>query len=368
MGWLSGGVWLILAALPLALWVAVSVRPGVTMSSRRVPSDTARLTVLVAFVAWVNPFWGICAALAAWHWMDRGWTALEGGLMWPTIAMAFAMGLLVAPGWLDAALALALAIGVLETMLAVAQWLGAPVFMPPQPPRVGRWRPKRLVEGEVMVHGTLGHRTGLGLYLALLLPLGFLTDYGLALACVYALGLFLTQSLVAWAAAFAGLVVLAPASLLWTAPVVGIGVATRLFVRKGWRLSPLHWSDSWRARWRLWGTALGTLRRWPRWLIGHGASTFSSDSRQWLGRTKMVEVYREAHNEYVEFAYEYGVLGCAAMTGFAVTLYPAVAWKDPVTASAAALSVAMLGQFPLRVAPILGLGGLVTLTLMRRLG
>lgn len=349
----AGLVLVVLAALPLAVWLVVTARPGRLVSTRTVPADVARIGIMVAFVAWVNPYWGACAALAAYHWLRRGWTMVEGGLLWPTMAMGLYLGMQADQRWLDAALAFALVLGVLQSGVAVAQRCGAPIFTDPT---------------TRMIHGTLGHRTGLGMYLAMLVPLGFLTDYGLPLAAIYGIGLCLSWSLMAWLATVAAVVVLAPVSLVVVLPVAGVGIATRLIKWNHGHPKLRHVGDSWRARWNVWRTVGEKLQRWPAWLIGNGAFAFASDSRQWIGRTKMVEVYKEAHNDYVEFAYEYGALGCVAMTGYVASVYPVVAWRDPVTASAAALGVAMLGQFPLRVAPLLGLGGLIAITLMRRLG
>ena len=346
---LAGAALVLLALLPLAIWLVVTVQPGKLWSTRTVPAEAARLAVLVLFVAWVNPWWGICAAVATIHWMRRGWTLVEGGLLWPTLAMGCWLGQQASDGVLSMALMLALAVGVLQSLAAVCQACGLPIF-----------------KAGTMIHGTLGHRTGLGIYLAALIPLGFLTDYGWALSLCYGVGLVLSMSLVAWVATVAGCLILAPSWAIWLLPMSGVGLLPRV---AKWNIGYPKWrhlGDSWGARWGLWRVACRACRRWPHWLIGHGATSFTQDSRQWIGRHRLKEVYREAHNDYVEFLYEHGLVGGLAMLGFAWSLRPSFAWGDPVTASATVFGIAMLGQFPMRVAPLLGLAGLLLLVLLRR--
>src|SRR5882724_8579091 len=122
----AGSGLLVLACLPLAIWLFVMVRPGQTVSSRTIPANAAWIGILVAFVAYVNPWWGLCAALAAWHWLWRGWQLIEGFFLWPVCAAAALIGTHASQPSLDGALALALAIGVLEVVVAAAQYLKLP--------------------------------------------------------------------------------------------------------------------------------------------------------------------------------------------------------------------------------------------------
>lgn len=336
---------LLLALLPLAIWCAVLSRPGRLFSSRAVPADVGRILVVTTFVTWVNPWWGVCAALSMGHWMFHGWRRSEGAWLWPTLAMAAALGTRASETALMTAVYVALSLGVCEVILAVLQWSG--YFMSP------------------IIHGTIGHRTGLGMYLAILLPLAFLTPYGWALAAIYAVGLFVSRSLVAWASAAAGMLLYVPEAAYWVLPVAALGAGLRAVTYGQGRFWHIHLGDSFTARWNLWKVALWYTRKWPHWLIGHGANTFATESRQWVGRFRLKEVYQEAHNEYVEHVYEYGVLGSAAMVGFAASLGPAMHSRDPWTGSLTALAVGCVAQFPLKVAPILGLVGLVIIHFMR---
>lgn len=336
---------ILLALLPLAIWAAVLSRPGHLFSSRSVPADVARVAVVTSFVCWVNPWWGVCAALSMGHWMFHGYRRSEGAWLWPTLAMAAALGITAPASALQVAVGIALCLGVFEVLLAVLQWQGYCLGQP--------------------IHGTIGHRTGLGMYLAILMPLAFLTPYAWILVPIYLAGLFVSKSAVAWAAMTAGLLVVSSSHAYWLIPVAAVGIGFRAVTYGSGRFWHIHLGDSFNARWRLWKVTLFHTRRWPYWLIGHGANTWSTESRQWVGRFALREVYAEAHNEYVEHVYEYGVVGSAAMVGFAVSLAPAMHRADPWTGSLAALLVGCVAQFPLKVAPILGLVGLVVIHFMR---
>jgi hypothetical protein len=228
------------------------------------------------------------------------------------------------------------------------------------------------------VFGTLGHRTGLGIYLAMLIPLGFLTSYGPWLAGIYGVGLLLSKSNVAVLAGAAGFLCVEP-TIWWAAvPAAVVGFTYRSVEWNTGHPQLRHWGDTWRARWLVWRTVWDRLqprwRPWPAFLIGNGAMSFALDCRTWATgmppRPVMHltgEIFREAHNDYVEHAYEYGLLGCLAMAGWLWTLRGAFHLHDAVTGSAVALGIAMLGSFPLRVAPLLGVASLVAILLMRRI-
>jgi len=366
----AGVVPVLLACLPLAVWLFVMLRPGVTVSSRTIPANAAWIGVMVVFVAYVNPWWGLCAALAAWHWLWRGWQLIEGFFLWPVCAAAALIGTHASQPWLDAAICLALAIGVLEVIVAAAQYCRLPLLLIIRPS-----------DGQPEIFGTIGHRTGLGAYLALLIPLSFLSSWGPALTGIYAIGLLLSRSNVAIAAGFIGFLWVAP-GVWWVAlPAAVLGFVYRSVEFEGWR--PAQWrhmGDTWKARKAVWKATfrhLPTRPFPPAWLIGRGS--FALDCRTWQiagtdGKDRphlplavhTGEMFREAHNDFVEHAYEYGALGCLAMAGWLWSLRGAFGWHDPLTGALLALAITMAGSFPIRVAPILGVAGLVIISLMRR--
>lgn len=348
-------LWLgVLVALPgLALTLAW-LRPGRPFSTRDVPADAFRYVTGIAFCAWVDVSLGILAASATCWWATKGWPRISGGLLWPYTAMAIYLALHV-PAWmLDAYLVALLMFGVLQTGIGVAQWFRFPIFL----------------DGN-NIHGTFGHRTGLGIYLALLIPLAFVSDYGWALAGIYAAGIFLSRSSVATAAASAGLLWVAPS--LW--PFAFVAALAALWYRAikihpsypgGWKFR--HVGDSLAARHRVWSVTLRKSRAWPTWLIGAGHGAFQQKARTWVRSEKIVtgEVYNEAHNDYLEAFYEYGLVGVAALVIWFVRYSDALAFADPLTGSVMSLGIAGLANFPLRVATLATVALMLAVLLMRR--
>lgn len=348
-------LWLgVLVALPgLALTLAW-LRPGRPFSTRDVPADAFRYLTGIAFCAWVDLSLGILAASATCWWALKGWPRISGGLLWPYTAMAVYLAL-SAPAWtLDAYLVALLMFGVLQTGIAVGQWFGLPIFL----------------DGP-NIHGTFGHRTGFGIYLALLVPLAFVSDYGWMLASIYAVGVFLSRSTVATTSAVAGLLWVAPS--LW--PFAVAAVVAALWYRwlkigpsypGGWKLR--HWGDTYFARSRIWIVTVRKSREWPTWLVGAGHGAFQQKARTWVRSEKVItgEVYNEAHNDYLEAFYEYGLVGVAALVVWLVRYGDAFALSDPLTGSVLSLAVAGLANFPLRVATLATVALMVAVLLMRR--
>lgn len=349
-------LWLgVLVALPgLALTLAW-LRPGHPYSTRDVPADAFRYLTGVAFCSWVDPSLGILAASATCWWAVKGWPRISGGLLWPYAAMAVYLGL-SAPQWaMDAYLVALLMFGVLQTGIAGCQFLGLPIFL----------------DGK-NIHGTFGHRTGLGIYLALLIPLAFVSDYGWGLASIFAVGVFLARSSVATAAASLGLLWVAPS--LWPFALVAAGAAFWYRAIKvgpgypgGWKFR--HLADSWNARRTIWRVTARKSRAWPTWLIGAGHGAFQQKARTWVRSENVItgEVYNEAHNDYLEAFYEYGLVGVAALGVWLVRYSEAFALSDPLTGSVLSLAVAGLANFPLRVATLATVALMVAVLLMRRL-
>jgi len=202
----AGWIGILIALLPLAI-VAVAVAwRGRAWSTREVPGVAFRLGIGTLFAACVVPAWGLLAAQAAAWWWVRGWVIRSGGLLWPTAAAVLWVGLQSPQGGIDLGIALALAMGIAQSALAINQRY--------------EWIPFFLVPGQVV--GTLGHRTGLGIYLGMLMPLGFLTGYGCVLVAAYLPGLILSRSSVGYATAATGLMVLHPQ--LWSYALLGLGL------------------------------------------------------------------------------------------------------------------------------------------------
>ena len=340
----------LIALLPLGIVLVSLAWKGRAWSTREVPGAVFRLGIGALFAACVVPAWGLLAAQATAWWWVRGWVIRSGGLLWPTAAAVMWMGLQAPAEYINLSVALILAMGVFQSALAVSQWRGYPVFYVP---------------GFIM--GTIGHRTGLGIYLGMLVPLAFYADYGWWLVAAYLPGLILSRSSVGYGTAAAGLVWVHPG--LWSVALVGLllGIIHRFVKWNGGQVKQRILSDSLGARGKVWMTALWKVRRWPFCLVGYGGDSFHHDGRTWIYNHKLSEEYKEAHNDYVEFVYEYGLLGVIAIVWYVASLWPGFSLGDPVTGVLVAMAVASLGNFPVRVAPIVGLAALALIIITGRL-
>jgi hypothetical protein len=339
-----------IALLPLVIVVVALAWKRRAWSTREVPGAFFRLLIGALFAACVVPAWGLLAAQAAAWWWVRGWVIRSGGLLWPTATAVLFVGLQAPPWAVELGIYTALGMGVAQSLLAVSQWREIPLlYLPGQ------------------VFGTIGHRTGLGIYLGMLVPLGFSTEYGWAFLAAYLPGLILARSSVGYAAAASGLLWVHPD--LWPVAVgsLMLGAVHRFVKWNEGHVKQRILSDALRARWTVWCVCLWKAQRWPFWLIGHGGDSFHEDGRTWIYNHKLTEEYKEAHNDYVEFLYEYGVLGVVALVWYGYTIAPGVRLSDPFTGALIAMLVASLGNFPVRVASIVGLAALCLIVIHGRL-
>lgn len=348
----AGFLPLLISLLPLAIVAVAMAWKGRAWSTREVPGAAFRLGIGALFAACVVPAWGLLAAQAAAWWWVRGWVISSGGLLWPTAAAVMYVGLQAPTEAIAVGVAVALAMGVVQTLVAMNQRF--------------QWAPILLLAGRDVV-GTLGHRTGLAIYLGMLVPLSFSTDYAMYLAPVYVVGLVLARSSVGYAAAVAGLMIVLPQ--WWPVAALGgtVGVLHRFVKRNGpGKVKTRLLGDAFVARFKVWRAALSKLR-WPYWLIGRGGDSFHKDGRTWIYNNKLSEQYKEAHNDYVEFIYEYGLCGLIALGWYVYSLRHGIALGDPASGALAGMAVASLGNFPVRVAPIVGLAALCLIIISRRL-
>ena len=341
---------LLISLLPLAIVAVALAWKGRAWSTREVPGAAFRLGIGALFAACVVPAWGLLAAQAAAWWWVRGWVIRSGGLLWPTAAAVMYMGVRAPQEGIALGVSVALAMGVLQSALAVNQRL--------------QWLPVFTLPGQVF--GTLGHRTGLGIYLGMLVPLAFTTDYAWWLVAAYVPGIYLARSSVGYGAAAVGLMVAQPHLWLLGVVTMALGALHRFVKRNGKGIKTRLLYDSWAARAHVWLIALWKTQRWPFWLVGHGADSFWEDGRTWIYNHKLSEEYKEAHNDYVEFLYEYGLLGVVALVWFAYSIRAGVHLSDPATGALAGMAVASVGNFPVRVAPIVGLAALCLIVIARR--
>lgn len=363
-GALLGG----LSLLPLLVTVGYAkLTPGLKwVNLRGVALDFFLLLTPTLFAWTIDPSLGILATLGAYWWLRHGWTRLAGGVIWPFVAMGAALGLAL-PGWAyQQALYVALGVGILQIPIAVSQWFGGgPFQLPYQNPL-----------------GTIGHRTGLGNFMALVAPFAFLMPHPLGLTVALGCGVvaILSRSAVACGAWMVGMLIVAP----WLWPLLLgmalIGLAYRCLERShqilayGDMMEPhlkltTHWSNfsqSLQMRTAVWQATWRHCWRWPTWLIGAGPGAFQLDGRRWTFVEGFREVYNEAHNDYLEFLYEHGVIGMLALAWWVWRVSDGFHWQDPLTASAGAFGVEMLANFPAKVMALAGIAFLVAIGLWRR--
>ena len=126
-------------------------------------------------------------------------------------------------------------------------------------------------------------------------------------------------------------------------------------------------TDAIRTRLTVWSVCLWKAQRSPFWLIGHGADSFHEDGRTWIYNHRLTEEYKEAHNDYIEFLYEYGLLGVVALVWYGYSILPGLRLSDPYTGAVIAMLVASFGNFPVRVAPVIGLAAFCLIVIHGRL-
>lgn len=203
------------------------------------------------------------------------------------------------------------------------------------------------------------------------MPLGFLTPFGLPLAVVFAVVLWLTPSAVAAVAATAGLLVVFPGPWLPALALGAVLAGRRLLCyrpeERWWRRVGLTTIETVTVHRRaIWRSTWNDVWSWPEWLIGHGPGGFRANSSRWFRTGRLREFYGEAHNDWLEALYEWGILGLLAVAWWAWRTREAWTLGDPLTGAMVAFGVAMLGSFPLKVAPLAALALLLVILAMRR--
>ena len=385
--WIAAAVWAAFLAgvSSLVLWLAVAVRNH-PWDTRVIPADALRVITALAFAWWVDPSIGILATIGAYRWLERawwavdqsdgiprGWTRLAGGLLWPTAAMGMVLGHALSPQALQIVLYGLLFAGFLQATLGINQWLAYQNKLK-----------SILLVLDKQVHGSVGQRTGLGIFLALLSPLAliFPSPWGWLLAGWFGIGIVLTKSAVASVAAMAGLLWVVPSAWIWILPVACIGFVVRAvkFSRQSfWEDVPRkdrrlfyaklrHVGDSLEARKRVWRMTVERGLEWPAWLVGHGPGAFREHGSRWtaLLQRRMADLYKECHNDYLEFWYEHGLVGLVAVAWFVWRYRDGWSLGDPLTGGFVALGMSMMANFPLKVAPIVAVVWLLVIVLVGR--
>ena len=191
--------------------------------------------------------------------------------------------------------------------------------------------------------GTVGNRVVLGCLCAMAWPLA--TIWWIAPVL---LGLALTRSFSALVSAAVAAVVLWPA-LWWAVGVVGVLGWMGMQYRRPTPVAGMH------SRLVLALLCLRQLRRagWRERLLGFGAGAFFRRAKWWMSNRQTVELFKHAHNDAVQGAFEWGLLGLTGGVLFAGSLLWQGGLGNPMTAALAAVTVNALFQFPLHLPQVL---------------
>lgn len=218
-----------------------------------------------------------------------------------------------------------------------------------------------------MVHGSIGHRTGLAIFLALLVPFALWLPpaIGVPLAGLFLTVIVGTKSSVGMLAATTALTWMHPTWWPTAVALGGLGILSRMVkfnaggiwtIHVGpWALALRALDHPWGGRLTIWRATVQKTLTWPAWLIGHGPWAFEQHGRTWGRQYRFTEVYQEVHNDYLEFAYEHGAVGVAALAWLGWSLlHQSFGPGDPASAVVVAFGVAALVNFPARIPMHLG--------------
>ena len=329
---------LILPLLALAPFFCTDAGPGWPSMVRDrfllvlVWSGTVALT-------WLEPGLGLFAGVVLYHWRSpKG----VGALVTVGAGIALFLAARALPGEWIPAVTWAIVIGVVvQVALALVQTLLAMA--------AGQnWHVVR-----ESARGTVGNRVVLGCLCALALPLA--TIWWVAPLVV---GLALTRSFSALVAAGVAAVVLVP-SAWWIVGAVGALAWAGMQYRRPTPVAGMH------SRVILAALCWKQMRRagWRTRLLGFGSGSFFRSSKWWMSNRQTTELFKHAHNDAVQGAFEWGLIGLGAIALFAGTLFIRGGIGAPMTAALAAVAVNALFQFPLHLphvlVPVLVLAGMI---------
>ena len=314
-----------LAALALAPWVPVWRISDRHLKDARNLWLLGTLTVAAVWLATVEPLFAFVALGLLVRW--RTHRLLPSLVPWGAIAgLWFALQALPREAfpWLARAWLVA---GACQGLLVFDEWM--------DDRRVG---------------GTIGQRTLTGAYCAMVVPFA-LTDGWEAFALPFLLvGLAITSSWLAGLALLGGLAVFEP----WTIPGLAALVGLAIVTYRTKHLERLPRGDTLDTVWQrldTWRLLVHHGRRWPLWLVGRGPYNVIYDIMRWDSRYKASLIHGHAHNEPLEFVYEYGVCGALALAAFVWRVAPSLKFGDPWTAAAVIGGVTLLGSIGTRVVP-----------------
>ena len=290
--------------------------------------------VILATVCWpLAILWG----LAIWHWKDPDdvpqpdlHPPIAGVIVIGTIAAVFLLAAAVPVrdlAWLRWAI-LAAGFG----QLAVLGWQANVLYRE-------RHRGYTYHFWRDSLRGSMGNRVVTGGFLAFCFALA-----PASLLPVFGLGVLVTNSFTALAAATVALAIRYPTWVFYWGPLLPIA----LVICWHWRGHP---GDSiagrtaiWWLVWRSW-----VEDDWQGRIVGRGHWIFGRRARWWHAQGLVRDIYSHAHQDGLQFLIEYGALGAFAVLAWLALLSRGMAVGDPWTAAVAVGLTVSLNQFTLHL-------------------
>lgn len=195
------------------------------------------------------------------------------------------------------------------------------------------------------VCGSLGQKTYVATYLAIIAPL-VATERFAPLLFLFFAAIMLTGTRIPPIIACIGVCVVKPILAL------GIGAIALIVLPFVFRKLPHFWHDSFAIRWKVWKLTFAYGSQWPYWLIGRGHNSFSWHSLRWSMIYQIKEAYVHTHNDYLQFFFEYGAIGIAAIAIFAFPVLSQLRLGHELSGSVIAIALFAGYNFPFHIAPI----------------
>ncbi|MDO8793695.1 MAG: hypothetical protein Q7J25_03650 [Vicinamibacterales bacterium] len=329
---------LLLPLLALAPFFCTDAGPGWPSMVRD------RLLLVLAWsgtvaLVWIEPGLGLFAGVVLCHWRSPQGV---GALVTVGAGIALFLAARALPGEWFPLVTWAIVIGVVvQVVLALVQVALA----------VAAGQNWHIVRESA--RGTVGNRVVLGCLCAMAWPLATIWWVVPLLA-----GLLLTRSFSALVAAAVAAVVLYP-PLWWVVGGLGVLGWMAMQYRRPTPVAGMH------SRVVLAALCWKQMRRagWRDRLLGFGSGSFFRSSKWWMSNRQTTELFKHAHNDAVQGAFEWGLIGLAAAVLFTGTLLIRGGLGAPMTAALAAVAVNALFQFPLHLphvlVPVLVLAGMI---------
>ena len=329
---------------------------GLSITTRDWPAVTkdwaVRTLLVVSAALMVTTSWAVSVILLLQliHWRSSRDTTgvvlnLQGPITWGCIAGVLALGSSVPVTW-HAWVTQAFVWSALGQVL----WMMGSAIV---------YRKMPLLDLRLNMRGTTGNAVITAALLAMAIP--FASPWQ---QIIIGAGLLATGSFVGILAACAALTIASPAIGWWLVGMAGVA-AGAIRMRTGYRdffiacrriVCEHTWNtpfdDSVRERRLVLGLLIRTWLSWPTWygLVGKGHQAFSTEARWWLTQRKVFQLFKQAHNDWLQLLLEYGLVGFLAVTiWMAMLLYSQGTLGDPLTAAVAAGIIASMGQFPLHL-------------------